>query len=163
MKFRVVAVGRGAPSPVQQLVDDYGGRLRHYGGCELVEVPHAPQRNAPLQESHLARAWERDKIITALSGVHDGERAAVLPMDAAGKTYDSHTFAQLLDRYQQSGTRTVTFLIGGPDGLDPALLETFPHPVSLGPMTFPHMLVRVMLLEQIYRAMTILHGHPYHR
>ena len=162
MKFRMVAIGRHMPAPIQTLVTEYSTRLRYYGGVEMVEVPPAPKRNDPAADDRYALTWEKERLLACLNS-SDEKGAAIVPLDVAGKLYSSEAFSTFLDQHRQIGCRVLTFVIGGPDGLDPFILQNFSHPLSLGPMTFPHLLTRVLLLEQIYRAMTILHGHPYHR
>jgi 23S rRNA (pseudouridine1915-N3)-methyltransferase len=84
-------------------------------------------------------------------------------LDERGKALASHAFADLLRRHLDGGTPDIAFLIGGPDGHAPGIRENAGLLLSFGPMTWPHRLVRVMLLEQLYRALTIIAGHPYHR
>ena len=84
-------------------------------------------------------------------------------LDERGKALASEAFAELLRRHLDGGTPDMAFLIGGPDGHAPEIRETAGLLMSFGPMTWPHRLVRVMLFEQLYRAVTIIAGHPYHR
>jgi 23S rRNA (pseudouridine1915-N3)-methyltransferase len=84
-------------------------------------------------------------------------------LDERGKAFSSEDFAKLLQRHLDQGTQELAFLIGGPDGHSPQTRQSAGHLLSFGPMTWPHRLVRVMLFEQIYRAVTILVNHPYHR
>jgi 23S rRNA (pseudouridine1915-N3)-methyltransferase len=88
--------------------------------------------------------------------------AFVVALDERGELHDSKTFAVLLTRWTESG-RPVTFVVGGADGLDARVTDRADHVLSLGRMTWPHMLVRVLLAEQLYRARAIAAGHPYHR
>ena len=88
---------------------------------------------------------------------------ATLVLDVRGQSLTSEAFAALIARIRDGGAKTAAFLIGGPDGLSAELLAAARHKVSLGPMTLPHQLVRIVLAEQLYRAATILSGHPYHR
>ena len=96
-----------------------------------------------------------------LAAVPQGARLVAL--DERGKNLDSPAFAALMGRWQDDGLGDLAFAIGGPDGLSPAVLERADLTLSLGPMTWPHLLVRVLLVEQLYRAQSILDGHPYHR
>ena len=91
------------------------------------------------------------------------DTARIFALDARGKTLDSEGFAGLLSKTAESGVAELAFLIGGADGFDPAVTERADRLLSLGPMTWPHMLVRAMLAEQLFRAQSILTGHPYHR
>lgn len=91
----------------------------------------------------------------------DGARRIVL--DERGKTVDSVEFARLIQSFREAGVATLALVIGGPDGLDPACRSRADLVLSFGKLTLPHQLVRVLVLEQLYRAGTILTGHPYHR
>ena len=96
-----------------------------------------------------------------LNAVPDGARIVVL--DGIGKGLSSRALAETLDRWRDDGVRSTAFVIGGADGLDQAVLQRADLKLSLGPQTWPHMMVRAMLAEQLYRAQAILSGHPYHR
>jgi 23S rRNA (pseudouridine1915-N3)-methyltransferase len=87
----------------------------------------------------------------------------IVALDEHGKSMGSEAFAALLARWRDEGKPAVSFLIGGADGLDPELLNAGALALSFSPLTWPHQLVRIMLAEQLYRATTILAGHPYHR
>ena len=87
----------------------------------------------------------------------------VIALDEHGKTMPSAAFAQQLGRWRDDGRQAVSFVIGGADGLDPAFVKAADLTLSFSPLTWPHQLVRIMLAEQLYRATTILSGHPYHR
>jgi 23S rRNA (pseudouridine1915-N3)-methyltransferase len=91
------------------------------------------------------------------------EQAHVICLDAKGKGMTSEAFAEMLGAMRDAGARDLVFLIGGPDGLNPGPKVKPGRSLAFGPQTWPHLLVRAMLAEQIYRAMTILAGHPYHR
>jgi len=90
------------------------------------------------------------------------ERALLVVLDLGGRAPSSEAFAALTQRWMEAA-RPITFAIGGADGLDPAVLARAEHALSLGPLTWPHMLVRALLAEQLYRAQCIREGHPYHR
>jgi len=108
--------------------------------------------------SAAARKAEEMKAIAAQTG--DGVTVA---LDERGRTLGSEAFAQLLARWRDEGKASTNFVIGGADGLDPALVARAAMTLSFSPLTWPHQLVRIMLAEQLYRATTILSGHPYHR
>ncbi|MBF0461792.1 MAG: 23S rRNA (pseudouridine(1915)-N(3))-methyltransferase RlmH [Magnetococcales bacterium] len=145
------------PPPIRELVADYCQRLVRLGGVELIEVAEAKREaSGPVQRLH-GLAQEAERIQRRLPSP-----ATLIPLDAAGRNLSSLQLAEQLDLWRhQAGT--VCFLIGGPDGLHPGLLQAAPWSLSLGAMTFPHMLARVLLLEQIYRAHTIVQRIPYHR
>ncbi len=147
--MRLVAVGRLRAGPEQALFDRYNARLRPR--LEVVEV--AEGSGAPAE----AKRREAAGLLAALP---PGGLAVALDLGAAAS--GSEGLARLLERWLGL-SRPLCFLIGGADGLDPAVLARADHLLSLGPMTWPHMLVRVMLAEQLYRAQSILAGHPYHR
>jgi 23S rRNA (pseudouridine1915-N3)-methyltransferase len=147
--MRLVAVGRLRAGPEQALFDRYNARLRPR--LEVVEV--AEGSGAPAE----AKRREAAGLLAALP---PGALAVALDLGAASS--GSEGLARLLERWLGL-SRPLCFLIGGADGLDPAVLARADHLLSLGPMTWPHMLVRVMLAEQLYRAQSILAGHPYHR
>jgi 23S rRNA (pseudouridine1915-N3)-methyltransferase len=91
------------------------------------------------------------------------EGAHLIVMDERAHALGSEAFAKFLGKRRDSGARDLAFIIGGPDGLSPSLRQAADEQLSLGPQTWPHLLVRAMLAEQIFRACTILSGHPYHR
>jgi 23S rRNA (pseudouridine1915-N3)-methyltransferase len=134
VRYLVLAVGRLRP-PFSDDVEHYGKLLRRQARVEIVEVADddALQRRIP-------------------------ERAYVVLLDAAGTQHSSEGFARFLEQRRQGG-RDVCFVIGGPFG---TVLERHDHRLSLGPMTLPHQLARVVLLEQIFRAHKILANEPYH-
>ncbi|MBF0177351.1 MAG: 23S rRNA (pseudouridine(1915)-N(3))-methyltransferase RlmH [Magnetococcales bacterium] len=157
MKFYILAVGRGMPAPIRDLVVDYQKRLERLAPVELIEV--AETRRDPMQKGDLrALAQEGERLRRLLP-----KGAMMVPLASNGRTFSSMELANEVRRMREEATREVFFVIGGPDGLDQTLLAMGSWRLSLGAMTFPHMLVRVMLLEQLYRAMTILGGIPYHR
>jgi 23S rRNA (pseudouridine1915-N3)-methyltransferase len=150
MRVTIVAIGRERSVVVRALFDDYARRCPW--PIRVVEV--ALRRALPL-ERRLA-----DEASRLLSGVPDG--AVVVALDERGRLLGSRAFAQRIAAWQQDG-RDLAFLVGGPDGLGPEVIARADLVLALGPMTWPHLLVRVLLAEQLYRASTILAGHPYHR
>lgn len=158
MRIGVVAVGRLKDGPERELFSRYVERARFCGkplgfiGFELGEI--AESRAARPDD----RKVEEAKEIRARSA---GARLIVL--DERSGSRDSQAFADQLATWRDAGQRSVAFAIGGADGLDPGILAAADARLSFGAMTLPHQLVRVLLAEQIYRAMTILAGHPYHR
>lgn len=151
MRLTVAAIGRERAGPERALFDDY--RKRSLWPLRLVEL--APQTRLP-RERRLA-----DEALRLLRSVPDA--AVVIALDEQGRQLDSLAFARRLAGWRDQGRSEIAFLIGGPDGLGAPVLERADLVLALGPMTWPHRLVRVMLAEQLYRAQTILAGHPYHR
>ena len=147
--MRLIAVGRLRPGPERDLFSRYCARLRP--PLDLAEVPEGG--GAPVE----AKRREGTALLAALP-----PGAFAVALDLGGAAPGSDGLARLLERWLGL-SRPLCFLVGGADGLDRAVLDRADHLLSLGPMTWPHMLVRVMLAEQLYRAQSILAGHPYHR
>ncbi len=156
MKIVLGAIGKPRRSPEATLCADYEARFaalcRPLGLKPLAIMTWDEPAGPDLMDR------EARKLRKALV---PGGRLVVL--DERGETLSSSTLSTKLARWRDSGTPGVTFLIGGADGLDPALRAQADLVLGFGAATWPHMLVRVMLLEQLYRAATILAGHPYHR
>jgi 23S rRNA (pseudouridine1915-N3)-methyltransferase len=144
-----LAVGRLKPGPEAALFAQHAARLRP--PPEVLEIPEA--RGSPAE----IRRREGAALLAALPA-----DATAIALDLGGEALDTARFAALLARIEEAG-RAPCFLIGGAEGLDPAVLARATHRVALGPMTWPHFLVRGMLAEQLYRAQAIRTGHPYHR
>jgi 23S rRNA (pseudouridine1915-N3)-methyltransferase len=155
MRTRIIAVGTRMPSWVQEAVDDYDRRMRGADAIEWIEVPVA--RRSGTSDAPRAMAAEGRNILALLDA-----RDHVVALDERGRSMDSARLAQWLGERRQEGS-PLAFLIGGPDGFAPEVLERAQLRWSLSPLTFPHALVRVLLAEQLYRAVTMLAGHPYHR
>ena len=151
MRLTLAAVGRWKRGPLPELFEDYRKRLSW--PLTLKEV----SARKPLDGAQLI-AHEAELLQAALP-----EQAALVALDAGGKALSSDAFADTLGAWEDDGVGQVAFLIGGSDGLDPALLQRADLTLSLGAMTWPHMLVRVLLAEQLYRAQAIRQGHPYHK
>ena len=151
MRVTIAAVGRDHSGPARELFDDYCRRCPW--PIRLHEV--APRTTRPTDRR---RAEEAVRLSRAV-----GSDAALIALDESGRNLSSHALATSIETWQRQGRGELAFLIGGPDGLAPALLERADLVLALGRMTWPHRLVRVLLAEQLYRAATILAGHPYHR
>jgi len=159
MRLLIAAVGKLKQGPERELFAHYldraetAGRKLHLSPLSVAEVAESRAATASV------RIEAEGKVL--LAKVPSSHK--LICFDATGSTLSSEAFAKLLARYRDDGTEGVAFLIGGADGLAIAVLERAGRIVSLGPMTLPHGLARIVLAEQIYRAMTILSGHPYHR
>src|SRR5688572_2214479 len=138
MRLVVVAVGRVKDRPLRDALDDYLGRLRRYVPCDEIELADAPAQKLSL-------AFEK-----ATSG------ATTVALEEGGRSLSSEAFARELERRGSLGKGVVAFLIGGADGLPAAVSTSATDRLSLSPLTFPHRLARLVLVEQLYRAMTIL-------
>ena len=155
MKIAILAVGRLRAGPEADLVRDYldrfdkTGRALGLGPARVIEVEDKKSAGRAAEGALLARA------------LPDG--AAIVALDERGRTLTSPEFAATLARWRDAGRSEVAFILGGADGIEPALRDRADLVLSFGAMVWPHMLARVMLSEQIYRAATILSGSPYHR
>ena len=147
--MQLIAVGKLRPGPERDLFDRYNARLRP--ALSVTEV--AEGAGAP-------REAKRREGVALLAALPNGAHAVAL--DLGGDAPGSEGLARLLERWLER-SRSLCFLVGGADGLDPAVTARADALLSFGPMTWPHLLVRVMLAEQLYRAQSILAGHPYHR
>ena len=153
MKITILAVGRLPRSPEADLVKLYvdrataAGRALALGPVEVVEV----------ESRKPGKGSEAEALRPHLEGAH------VIACDEHGTQRTSRDFAGLVARLRDDATRRLVLVIGGADGLDPALLGEANGKLAFGPQTWPHALARVMLTEQVYRAVTILAGGPYHR
>jgi 23S rRNA (pseudouridine1915-N3)-methyltransferase len=159
LRVSIIAVGRLKPGPEKTIAGDYLTRAEGLGrtcGISRIGITEFAESQA---SSPAARMAEEGKLVSAVVP----SRGFSVVLDERGKALASAGFADLLRRHLDGGTPDFSFLIGGPDGHAPQIRESAGLLVSFGPMTWPHRLVRVMLLEQLYRALTIIAGHPYHR
>ncbi len=145
------------PAPLRALTEDYQQRLQRGGGVSLVEVAEARRSGATAADRQQGLLYEANRLRE-----HIPQSSLLLPLDSTGRMMSSLEFAGQMQRWREAGEH-LCFVIGGPDGLHPDLLRMGSATLSLGPMTFPHLLVRVLLLEQLYRAYTLIQGIPYHR
>ena len=147
--MRLIAVGRLRPGPEAELFERYNSRLRPR--LSVTEVPDG--HGAPAE----IKRREAEALLAALPA-----GACAVALDQGAAAVSSEDFAQRLEAWLAGG-QPVAFVIGGAEGLAKSVVERANHVFSLGPLTWPHMLVRVMLAEQIFRARAIASGHPYHR
>ena len=155
MKAVLVAVGEHAPDWVASGFSEYQKRLSHWLPLALVEV--APGVRGKGRDAVRATSDEGARVLAALP-----KQAHVVCLDGRGKPHSSEQLAQRLAAWRQGG-HDLAFLVGGPEGHAPEVLSAADESWSLGPMTLPHMLVRLVLAEQLYRACSLLANHPYHR
>ncbi len=154
MRILLLAVGKAKPGPARALFEDYAQRLRP--PIELIEV----EERRKLGAGELKRR-EAELLRAALA--RRADKPVIVALDEHGQSLDTAGFARQLARWREAGESEIAFLIGGADGLDQDLLRGSDLRLALGPMTWPHMLVRGLLAEQLYRAQQIAAGHPYHR
>ncbi len=155
MRISIVAVGRLRAGPEKTLLDDYltrfdrTGRGLGLGPARVIEVEDKKNAGMGAEAGLLRKALPKGAVICTL--------------DERGRLMSSPDFAQKLGNWRDAGRQDLALIIGGADGIDPALRAEADFSISFGSMVWPHMLVRVMLAEQLYRAATILSGGPYHR
>ena len=151
MKLTIAAIGRAGRGPERDLYEHYVGRIRW--PLQLRELEE--KRKLPPPE--LVRR-EGDLLLDAVP-----DKAVLVALDRRGQALDSEGFADRLRRWRDDSVSDLAFLIGGADGHGEIILKRAALTVSFGAMTWPHLLARAMLAEQIYRAQQLLAGHPYHR
>jgi len=139
-------------------IDDYVSRISHYRDCRVGITPEEP-RGSQYSDKHRV---EREGA-ALLKRVGGFDPAWVCALHPAGKSLDTRDFAELLRRQLYEDARTPVFVVGGPDGLSYAVRERADRLLSLSALTLPHDMARLVLAEQVYRALTIIHGHPYDR
>ena len=149
MRLVVAAVGRGRDDPAQQLFEDYRKRLPWPLELREVRAGGGGEAGREREAAALLKGLPADAYVVALDG--------------AGKALTSEEFAARLASVRDDGRAVMAYLIGGPDGHGAPVLARADMVLSLGPMTWPHLMARAMLAEQLWRAASILSGHPYHR
>jgi 23S rRNA (pseudouridine1915-N3)-methyltransferase len=155
VKARLVAVGERPPAWVVEGFAEYRKRLSHWLPLELLEV--APGLRGRQRDVGRAMQDEGGRVLAALP-----KQAHVVVLDGGGEMHSSEQLARRLERWRSLGS-DLAFVIGGPEGHAPDVLALASERWSLGPLTLPHMLVRLVLAEQLYRAAALLANHPYHR
>ncbi|MBA4803464.1 MAG: 23S rRNA (pseudouridine(1915)-N(3))-methyltransferase RlmH [Brevundimonas sp.] len=153
MKLGVVAIGKPGRGPEAQLAADWAGRATLAGRA----LGLGPVELIDLEPRKPGKAPEAELILKAAEGAH------LIACDERGKTYSSRAFASHIAGLRDGGERRLVFAVGGADGLDDSVRAAAASTLAFGPQTWPHALARAMLVEQIYRAVTILAGSPYHR
>lgn len=155
MQVTIRAIGRIRSGPERSLVDDYLQRCDTHGRS----LGLGPFEDSEIDSRSLKSA--RDETLALLDKLP--ENAVILALDERGKTLSSPQFANRIQKIRDEGNRHLVFLIGGADGFEQSLLPSQVSRLSLGNMVWPHKLVRVMLAEQLYRAVSLMAGTPYHR
>jgi 23S rRNA (pseudouridine1915-N3)-methyltransferase len=155
LQLRLISIGSKPPAWVRDGFQEYAKRLSPVCKLALVEIPvekRLPQKN---KQPFIDR--EGEKILAALKPQH-----TVIALDVLGKLWSTEELAQHFQSWQREA-KHIDFIIGGPDGLAAACLKRAQYKWSLSTLTLPHLLVRILIAEQLYRAWTILQGHPYHK
>src|SRR6202000_2223439 len=159
MRLTIISIGRLKQGPERELAERYRerfddiGRKLGFRGLDIHEIPESRARYAATRIAEEAAA-----VSDAIP-----EKSILVALDERGDNVDSASFARHLGRWRDEAVANTIFAIGGADGLSPDLRRKAKVRIAFGSATWPHQMVRVMLLEQIYRAATILAGHPYHR
>jgi 23S rRNA (pseudouridine1915-N3)-methyltransferase len=159
MRLTIAAVGRSRESPEQTLCNFYLERSQSFAhklGISKLDLIIIDTSRAATPDARVKE--EAEKLAAKLPA-----SAHLIALDETGRAMSSEIFAGRIRRLADTSTRDLAFVIGGPDGLAASLRDSAEERLAFGPQTWPHLLVRAMLAEQIYRALAILSGHPYHR
>lgn len=159
MSFTLISVGKMKEKPYRQMADEYLKRLSRYGKMEEIELPDLPEpaNSSPAIEAQI-KAKEGESILARIK-----PSDYVIAMTIPGKQWDSPGLSRHLDDLMNRGASSIVFVIGGSLGLSDQVIARADEEISMSKMTFPHQLARVMLLEQLYRAMKIRAGERYHK
>lgn len=155
MRLKLICVGQKMPDWVSQGFSDYARRMPPELAIELTEIPMAHRGKNPDIPRLMKR--EGEAVLGAV-----GARDRVVALEVGGRSWSTEKLASQLEDWQQGG-QDISFLVGGPDGLDEACRQRADQLWSLSDLTLPHPLVRILLAEQLYRAWTVTRNHPYHR
>jgi 23S rRNA (pseudouridine1915-N3)-methyltransferase len=159
MKLKILWVGKTKSAPIKALSEDYLKRIRRFTPCETQETRDLSKIQS-LRTADLIVA-EGEEIARQLDKAPKSGR--IVALDETGRQFSSEDFARWLETEQNAGIRDIVFVIGGPEGLSRAISGRAHLVLSLGKMTWTHEMCRALLLEQIYRALCILHKIPYHK
>ncbi len=151
MKIEIIAIGKMTDKAQKSIAEDYLKRLKN------IKITEIPVKNNFSDNSTLTKKYEFEQISKYIQG------KTLICLSEEGDQFDSNQFAHFIKNTHQIQQKTIAFIIGGASGLDPEIKKQCHKIISLGKMTFPHMIARIILIEQIYRANTILQGHPYHK
>ena len=159
MRVTIIAVGQMREKPYRAMAEEYLTRLSRFGSYQVVELPDLPEpKNASPAEEETVRRREGEAILRVLK---PGQRVIALAIE--GRQYASEELAAHLRELAVRGVSDIALVIGGSLGLSPAVMQRADETLSMGKMTFPHQLARVMLLEQLYRCEKISAGERYHK
>jgi 23S rRNA (pseudouridine1915-N3)-methyltransferase len=155
MQLKLIVLGKTDSKAIQELIQDYSTRLGHYIRFELEVIPDLKQSKS-LSEA-LQKEKEGELILKKLLPADE-----LILLDERGKSYSSLEFADFLQKKMNSGLKQLVFVVGGPYGFSEAVYSRAHGKISLSKMTLSHQMIRPFLIEQVYRAMTILRNEPYH-
>ena len=155
MKIRLLAIGKTDSRALQQMIQVYQDRLRHYIKFELEIIPDI--KNSKNLSRHEQKEKEGQLLLDKISATD-----ILILLDEHGKQFTSTGFAEYLQKKMNSGIKGLVFAVGGPYGFSEAVVQKAQGKISLSKMTFSHQMVRLFVVEQVYRAFTILRNEPYH-
>jgi 23S rRNA (pseudouridine1915-N3)-methyltransferase len=155
LQLRLITVSNKAPSWINEGFQEYAKRLSSVLSFDILEIPVEKRGNQKNMQPLIEK--EGEKILAAIKPQH-----TVIALDVKGKMWSTEELASRLKNWQLEG-KNIDFIVGGPDGLSAECLKRAQIQWSLSPLTLPHLLVRIVIAEQIYRAWSILQGHPYHK
>ncbi|MBP6231583.1 MAG: 23S rRNA (pseudouridine(1915)-N(3))-methyltransferase RlmH [Paludibacteraceae bacterium] len=155
MRIGLIVVGKTTNTYLQNLITDYQNRLKHYVSFDLQVIPEL--KNAKHLSIALQKEKEGEYIVKQLEDASD-----IILLDEKGSQFGSVDFAQQIDKAQVSGKKKIVFVIGGPYGFSEQVYQKATQKISLSKMTFSHQMIRLIFVEQLYRAYTILNNEPYH-
>jgi 23S rRNA (pseudouridine1915-N3)-methyltransferase len=156
MRIHIIAIGKKMPGWVNTAYQEYSKRFPNDFKVNLTEIPPA-KRSTARSDIHRIVEEEGNQILKCISA-----QTKVIALDVIGERWSTEQLANQLTQWE-TDTSQLSFVIGGPDGLSQSCLNRAHHRWSLSPLTFPHPLVRVILIEQLYRAISFMRHHPYHR
>ena len=155
MKVALVLVGKTVNKHFVELIDEYAGRVKHYIGFDIITIPEL--KNTKSLSVDQQKQQEGELILKQMqAGDH------VVLLDEHGKEFRSVEFSSYMEQKMQTVNKRLVFVIGGPYGFSPDVYAKANEKISLSKMTFSHQMVRLIFVEQLYRAMTIMRGEPYH-
>ena len=155
MRIGLILVGKTVNKHFVELIDDYAGRVTHYVGFDITVIPEL--KNTKNLSTDQQKQQEGELILKQLQG---GDHVVLL--DEHGKEFRSVEFSKWVEQKMQTVNKRLVFIIGGPYGFSPEVYARANEKISLSKMTFSHQMVRLIFVEQLYRAMTIMRGEPYH-
>lgn len=155
MKVTLVLVGKTVNKHFVELIDEYAGRVKHYIGFDIITIPEL--KNTKSLSVDQQKQQEGELILKQMQG---GDHVVLL--DEHGKEFRSVEFSSYMEQKMQTVNKRLVFVIGGPYGFSPDVYAKANEKISLSKMTFSHQMVRLIFVEQLYRAMTIMRGEPYH-
>lgn len=155
MKIKLLVIGKTDTDYLKQGIDEYIGRLKHYLPFEMIVI--SDLKNTKNLTEDFQKQKEGELILNQI----DNSDFVVL-LDEKGKQYTSVSFSQFIEKKMITGLKTLTFIVGGPYGFSQPVYQKCNAKISLSDMTFSHQMVRFIFVEQLYRAMTIIRGEPYH-